>query len=984
MTFISRWFGGDLGGTARRSPLRLEPLEPRLLLDAADWVGTWHAVGAEFAADENWGDAYFRASRGNHSVTITDLHDGTVRAEVDSGDVVILEDNGDELYSSTTGYDDGDYFESYISMVLVDPNVAIFFYGEAGYDSDATNDLYWGEAYCAMATRGDVAITPRPWAGDYAEEGLELDADDWDLNFGHDYGAGLTVVDNGNGTFTTVPDGDVLTEKKGALVGEGSGYDAGDYYEEKLWVIRGPNDTAFYFGAEAGFDSADQNWLTWFVPYAGVCRPEPGSEYKPDLVIDGFVEDELPAMTVQGGTFTVPVVVGNEGNAPADCTADINVYLFGDIDPIGTLTGERLRLDPAETDRFDVPVTIPGDAGLASYYLEAEVLPNPFIAELDDTNNDDVSDAMVEVAEPQRDLTGTFDAIDLDDTVIPGDKGRATLTIANDGNIAATGAIRVDFYASTDETVDVGTDALLVSLVDLPIDLAANGTLTRTVAFEVPADLAPGDYFLLADIDSLDAIVEEAEDNNVASSGDTTAVAWRFGTFDGRKRVKLSLLDDAGNQVVFSLSGPGWGTVQGGATFDVVGTWETTASSSLKITTRGGARTSIGTLHADAPLRAVVARTTNVRDDLTFDSLVKSIFFADVADEHAITLNGDGGPVGPKDTVTMRFECVADTSIDTGGLPIKAFTAVEFLDTDATDDMIVAPYASKLSITGRKANAKKGLDARDGDFEGFIAALGFDAKGNAVKKMTVAGTFRNARINALGAVGSLSAARWEGSELNLASVGSLQVKGNRKTGLVGDVVGGTIDLIDTDARGNSLKKAAVAGTITGLGCGMFGHLASFTCGAWLTGSLDAWSVGTLAAKGNAKAGLAGDLGAAVTLTGQDAKGYGLGKLDVRGTLADTLVAIDHDAKDVRVAAWGDSATLAVGVDPGDDGYFTGGDETGTGATLLKLRIGAYANAGPAACGIIADAFGRSLSVAGQRLSEDALPYTDGQFRVVVV
>lgn len=77
------------------------------------------------------------------------------------------------------------------------------------------------------------------------------------------------------------------------------------------------------------------------------------------------------------------------------------------------------------------------------------------------------------------------------------------------------------------------------------------------------------------------------------------------------------------------------------------------------------------------------------------------------------------------------------------------------------------------------------------------------------------------------------------------------------------------------------------------------------------------------------------------------------------------------------------STIAVGVDAGSGGFFDG-DETPRGGVLGRATIGGIVRGGDLPFGIVADAIGHSVRVGRTFIRPDALPWSDGQFRIVVV
>jgi hypothetical protein len=114
--------------------------------------------------------------------------------------------------------------------------------------------------------------------------------------------------------------------------------------------------------------------------------------------------------------------------------------------------------------------------------------------------------------------------------------------------------------------------------------------------------------------------------------------------------------------------------------------------------------------------------------------------------------------VGPstnaKASVSMTFDQIAEASI-VSGMPIKSFSASEWLDTGAPD-VLSAPWIGTLKITGRRAKPKANITALTGDFEADLNLTGANAALVALNKLQVAGGLKGATIQAAGNIGKLS------------------------------------------------------------------------------------------------------------------------------------------------------------------------------------------------------------------------------------
>jgi subtilisin family serine protease len=132
-------------------------------------------------------------------------------------------------------------------------------------------------------------------------------------------------------------------------------------------------------------------------------------------------------------------------------------------------------------------------------------------------------------------------------SVAAGGAARLNSLVANQG-LAATGAFTTKVYLSADAVVDA-SDLLLATLTD---SIVGGGfSLWANTSAPVPADLAPGNYYVVIVVDSGQTVAESNEANNVAAAAITITAS--------RPEV---LLTDAIGAVVFNS---GLSTVDFGA-----------------------------------------------------------------------------------------------------------------------------------------------------------------------------------------------------------------------------------------------------------------------------------------------------------------------------------------------------------------------------------------------------------------------------------
>ena len=111
---------------------------------------------------------------------------------------------------------------------------------------------------------------------------------------------------------------------------------------------------------------------------------------------------------------------------------------------------------------------------------------------------------------------GSFGTINLPSTVDFGALGNAQVIVTNQGQALASGPSTVKLYISTDGQID-SNDALLTS-VSTNLNLNAGQSVTLDLQYQNNTSvIAPGAYFLIAQVDADNQIAEQVETNNVTS-----------------------------------------------------------------------------------------------------------------------------------------------------------------------------------------------------------------------------------------------------------------------------------------------------------------------------------------------------------------------------------------------------------------------------------------------------------------------------------
>jgi ankyrin repeat protein len=276
----------------------------------------------------------------------------------------------------------------------------------------------------------------------------------------------------------------------------------------------------------------------------------------------------------------------------------------------------------------------------------------------------------------------------------------------------------------------------------------------------------------------------------------------------------------------------------------------TTSKSVLTITTTGtGSTTTIGGILVlgDRSFGTITGRTTSLNGKITVPGLLGAVTLDDALAGSSIDV--DANPPGPGTTqLSLAFDCVTDTSVNTHNEPIKSITATEWANTLGSGvEQIAAPWIGTITTVGRKAKAGavSPVDAVAGDFTADLALSGAPGRTPTLGTVKIAGsagaTYWNISgdagpitvtggsligvINATGSIGSITVTGGDiFCDLNATgAIGNISVTGvavwsGDNTQGEGSVVGGCM-LSNIDAgqvRGKSIGNITLTGGSFGI------------------------------------------------------------------------------------------------------------------------------------------------------------------------
>jgi len=223
-----------------------------------------------------------------------------------------------------------------------------------------------------------------------------------------------------------------------------------------------------------------------------------------------------PASVVPGQAFVVTASVRNTGEAPAIAGAfRVGAYLSSS--PAGanpTLLGFATVASLAPSTTTSVPIsikTVPASLPPGLYYLVVVADDDGRVAELDELDNTFVSDTP-RVQVKRADLVVA--ALSGPATGLVGKTIAVGNTIVNQGAAPATAARVSIFVSLLDATPGSGRLIGTRDIATLGATGSPTASSTATTTLTLPANLAPGSYFLSAVVDLAGTIAEGVETNN--------------------------------------------------------------------------------------------------------------------------------------------------------------------------------------------------------------------------------------------------------------------------------------------------------------------------------------------------------------------------------------------------------------------------------------------------------------------------------------
>jgi hypothetical protein len=503
------------------------------------------------------------------------------------------------------------------------------------------------------------------------------------------------------------------------------------------------------------------------------------------------------------------------------------------------------------------------------------------------------ADLAVDPAATVVDLQAVSVNTNLEATAVPGDRGLATVRIANAANEPVDRTVNIAIYATEAGVVDESA-FLLGSRTNVAAKLPAAGDLAfadYTTSIAITQALGIAQYVLVAVVTVNDKSGEPEEanlQNNTVADDTTLNCEFAFGGFAGRTDVTLTLTQGDGSLVTFGYKGPGGGRVlPGSGYYDILITRASPTTTLLVNTVKGpgGAGSGQSTIrnvnfqgamiNGESQEGDGIAQPADIDPQLMLDKFIAKasrligqfnaaggVKVIQVAEADGATLNIDTSG-NPADTLTLTLVQARNLSVDSQ-IPIRSITTARWLDDDQTPDTIVAPSLGTLKVTGNKALNLVG------DFQ---ADLTLDGAGLAVLgTATITGTLDtvdwniaggakslkfaqvgDAELVFAGSVVTLSAASWLDGALAAQAIKTLKIPGAFAADLT--LLANSPTTLVSAALGTVSGQWNVAGTTGRLTLAaadddwraQFGSLTRFTVGGELAGEVSVNNAGAIVA-----------------------------------------------------------------------------------------------------------------------------------------
>lgn len=293
----------------------------------------------------------------------------------------------------------------------------------------------------------------------------------------------------------------------------------------------------------------------------------------------------------------------------------------------------------------------------------------------------------------------TVDSIDIANVI-----ASATLSsVTVKGNFEAHGGIKSLTLAgigdgSTTHTLKIGAFAAdSAQKVALTIGHVREVALTSSMPIST---LTATDWL---DANASGELITAPGIDNVVITGDAT----HSGAFEPEISIsgnrplqsfKLTYLDPAGQRIALTVIGGGQGEISTGGVLELRGT--SALSSFTLVGATPSVKTTVNSISIAAPIGSASLANVTLNGDFTAQGGIKSLTLGNVGDgaaSHTISIGAYTN--NPAEKVAITLGQVRDVAL-TSAMPIGAFSAVDWLDSNASNELITAPAIDAVLISG--------------------------------------------------------------------------------------------------------------------------------------------------------------------------------------------------------------------------------------------------------------------------------------------
>jgi len=428
---------------------------------------------------------------------------------------------------------------------------------------------------------------------------------------------------------------------------------------------------------------------------------------------------------------------------------------------------------------------------------------------------------------------------------------------------------------------------------------------------------------------------------------------------------QVSFVDGNGTTVRIRLNGDGQVTVRQNTAGDItrITVDGSTDRSNLTINTVGNNDTTVGDIFINGSLRNLNGRQVDLGGDLIVTGVIHNIRLDDVDNDHLIEIQGEGAE--PNDRVTMHFDNVTDTEINSA-IGINRLTVTgTWDDTDGLPDLIVAPWINTLNaredfsvgldlsgefspnrFTLRNANIRGDITDADWLIFGDMGRLRVDDVINFSLELN--SSFRNLRFDEMintdisvdGEAGTIQAHEWLSGSLTAETLRTLRVierfganlslfgvfDGNQpsiRNIRVGEIAGGVWEVLG-EAHNVITDRIDMAWNAT------FEGLRNLNVRGRASGNLTADWIGRFNVRNDL-------IDAVVNIIDRAPNGLSLARLNVRDEINNSDIRTMYDIGTVTAEQMLDS-NLFAGINAGLDSLPDDAADFDTLATIRRLNL----------------------------------------------